>query len=176
MKRLSGLITAVLVLLLLSTLISSGCSPSKPEGFAIYLTNADISPADMPELSQLTVMDKPIIASSDVVSYNTESHEINLTSGDYQRIKSLKIPVMGEAFVACVDKKPIYWGSISTPLSSYFFIGVTIMQPLSNQDSNTIELKLSDSSQSIYGGADPRNNAEILQALDEAGKLVQIWS
>lgn len=145
MKRLSGFVAAGLLILSLSALfISGGCSNAKNEGFAIYLTNSDISPADMPELSQLTVMDKPIIASSDVVSYNTESHKINLTSGDYQRIKSLKIPVMGEAFVACVDKKPIYWGSLSTPLSSYFFIGVTIMQPLSNQDSNAIELMLGD--------------------------------
>ena len=112
MKRLSGLIKAVLVLLLLSTLlISNSCSQSKPEGFAIYLTTDNYSPAQMPQMNDLSIAKKAFISGNDIVSYNYETHEIQLTTGAYQRIKSLKIPVMGEAFVVCVDKKPIYWGS-----------------------------------------------------------------
>jgi hypothetical protein len=177
MKRLSGFIAAGLALMSLSALfISSGCSPPKPEGLAIYLTGEDIPPSDMPNLSQFNIVDKPIIATSDIVSYNSETHELNLTAGAYQRIVSLKIPMMGKAFVVCVDKKPIYWGAFMAPISSYLFAGVTIMQPLSTQESETIELKLGFLNPPIYGGEDPRGNSEIIQALDKAGKLVQIWS
>jgi hypothetical protein len=126
----------------------------------------------MPKLSDLELAGKPIISGNDIVSYRAETHEIELTDVAYQRIVSLKVPVMGKAFVICVDKKPIYWGSISTPISSYLFAGVTIMQPLPNMQSDTIELRLDLHNPPLYGGTDPRGNPEILQALERSGKLI----
>ena len=74
MKRLSGFVAAGLALLTISVPpISGGCSTLKNEGFAIYLTREDIPPSDMPNLGQFNIVEKPIIATSDIVSYNSET-------------------------------------------------------------------------------------------------------
>jgi hypothetical protein len=41
-------------------------------------------------------------------------------------------------------------------------------------NNNTIQLKLGYPSDSFYGGIDPRNNAEIMQALRQANKLIGV--
>lgn len=176
MKRLSNLVAAGLVLIALGIpLISGGCS-TKDEGFAIYLTTGDIPPSKMEALSHVDIADKPVIASSDIISYKSSAHVIELTTDAFDRIASLKIPLSGKSFVVCVDKKPIYWGAFWTIMSSMSFGGVTVMQPLPTQEAKTITLELGYPTQSFYNGTDPRGNAEIIQAMEKAGKLVQIWS
>ena len=172
MKRLSSSVAASLALLIVSVLfISSGCSNSKNEGFAIYLTRTDVPPDQMVNLSHFDLADKPVIATSDIVSYNSATHEIALTDAAFERIAGLQVPVRGKSFVVCVDKKPIYWGAFWTPISSISFDGVTIWKPLGTQESKIIKLELGYPSPSFYGGDDPRSNSEIIQALDKVGKL-----
>jgi hypothetical protein len=172
MKRLFGHVpaklTAVIVCILL---ISSSCSAPNHKGFAIFLTKGDIPPAQMPTLSHVDIAEQPVIAMNDIITYNAKTHEITLTAKAFDRISSLEVPVRGKSFMVCVDMKPIYWGAFWTPISSISFDGVTIWKPLSSQDPKVIKLELGYPSPSFYKGEDPRNNAEVMKSLEQAGKL-----
>jgi hypothetical protein len=154
----------------------SGCTTSKGEGFAIYLTKGDVPPVQMPALSYIDIAEQPIIAMSDIITYNAKTHEITLTTSAYERISKLEVPVRGKSFVVCVDRKLIYWVAFWTPVSSIPFGGVTIVKPLSSEDAKVVKLELGYPSPSFYGGEayggeDPRLNAEVMKSLEQAGKL-----
>jgi len=153
-------------------LVSSGCTATKGEGFAIYLTRDDVPPAQMEALSHVEIAEQPIISTRDIITYNAQTHEIKLTSSAFERISQLDVPVRGKSFMVCVDKKLIYWGAFWTPISSISFDGVTIWKPLSSQEPKVITLELGYPSESFYGGEDPRNNPEVLKSLEQAGKLI----
>ena len=165
------LVIAVYVLL-----ISSGCSTPNHEGFAVYLTKGDIPPAQMPALSHIDIAGQPVIAMSDIIAYNAETHEITLTANAFDRIYSLEVTVRGKSFVVCIDRKLIYWGAFWTPISSISFDGVTIWKPLGSQDPKIIKLELGYPSSSFYEGEDPRNNAEVMESLEQGGRLTTMPS
>jgi hypothetical protein len=165
-----------LVITVYFLLISSGCSAPNHEGFAVYLTKGDIPPAQMPALSHVDIAEQPLIAMNDIIEYNAETHEITLTANSFERIYSLEVPVRGKSFVVCVDRKLIYWGAFWTPISSISFEGVTIWKPLGSQDPKIIKLELGYPSSSFYEGEDPRNNAEVMKSLEQAGKLTNMAS
>jgi len=108
----------------------------------------------------------------DIITYNAQTHELKLTDTAFERISQLEIPVRGKSFLICVNKGPIYWGAFWTPISSMSFDGVTIWKPLSSQELKVITLELGYPSSSFYSGEDPRNNAEVMKSLEEAGKLI----
>ncbi|MFH1015683.1 MAG: hypothetical protein V1771_01620 [Chloroflexota bacterium] len=177
MKRLFGHISARLATVVVCVLImSSGCSAPNHEGFAVYLTKRDIPPEQMPALSHVDIAEQPVIAMKDVITYDARTHQITLTPNAFYRISSLEVPVRGKSFVVCVDRKLIYWGAFWTPISSISFDGVTIWKPLSSQEPKVIKLELGYPSSSFYGGEDPRNNAEVMESLEEAGKLTTMPS
>jgi hypothetical protein len=173
MKKYSGHITiipaAVIVCILL---VLSSCSTPNHEGFAIYLTKGDIPPAQMPALSYVDIAEQPIIAMKDIISYNAQTHELELTTNAYEGIFQLDVPVSGKSFMVCVDKKLIYSGAFWTPVSSISFDGVTIWKPLGLGETHVIKLELGYPSSSFYGNEDPRNNPEVIRSLEQAGKLI----
>jgi hypothetical protein len=136
------------------------------------LTKGDIPPAQMPALSHVNIAEQPIISIEDIITYNAQTHELKLTTRAFERISQLDVPVRGKSFVICVDRKPIYWGAFWTPISSISFDGVTIWKPLSLEEPYIITLDLGYPSSSFYGGEDPRNNADVMRALEQAGKLI----
>src|SRR4030042_5739023 len=148
-------LTLILVCVILTF---SGCTATKGEGFAIYLTKEDVPPSQMEALSHVDIADQPIISIKDIITYNAQTHELKLTTSAFERISQLDIPVRGKSFVVCVDKKPIYWGAFWTPISSLSFDGVTIWKPLSLEQPHVITIELGYPSSSFYGGEDPRNN------------------
>ncbi len=177
MKRLFGHIyTKLAAVIVCVLLMSGGCSAAPHEGFAVYLTKGDIPPSQMPALSHVDIADQPVFATDDIIAYNAETHEITLTAKAFDRISSLEVPVRGKSFVVCVDRKLIYWGAFWTPISSISFDGVTIWKPLSSQEPKVIKLQLGYPSSSFYGGEDPRNNAEVMKSLEQAGKLISMPS
>jgi len=176
-KLICHILAKLAVLIMVSTiLIVSGCTTAKGEGFAIYLTKGDIPPAQMPALSHIDIEEQPIIALSDIITYYANTHHITLTTSAYESITNLEVPVRGKSFVVCVNRKPIYWGAFWTPISSISFDGVTIWKPLSSQEPEIIKLELGYPSSSFYGGEDPRNNAEVMESLEQAGKLTTMPS
>jgi len=162
----------LIVALICILLIFSGCTAIEGEGFAIYLTKEDISPAQMEAFSHVDIADQPIISISDVTAYNAQTHEIELTDEAFERVSQLDVPVRGKSFMVCVDKAPIYWGAFWTPISSISFDGVTIWKPINTQEPKVITLELGYPSSSYYAGEDPRNNAIVIGSLDQAGKLI----
>lgn len=153
-------------------LILGGCTASRGEGFAIYLTKDDISPQQIEVLSHVETAEQPIISMTDIITYNAQTHEIKLTAIAYERICSLEVPIKGKSFMVCVDKKPIYWGAFWTPISSISFEGVTIWKPLTYQELHVITLELGYPSSPFYSGEDPRNDLEVMKSLEQSGKLL----
>jgi len=126
----------------------------------------------METLSHVELSDQPIVSVENIISYNTQTHEMKLTPSAFDRIFELDVPVRGKSFVVCINKEPIYWGAFWTPVSSMSFDGVTIWKPLGPQEQKTIVLELGYPSSSFYGGEDPRNNVKVLQSLGKADKLI----
>ena len=178
MIRLFGHIPAKLTLVITVCLLlmSSGCSAPNHEGFGVYLTKGDIPPTQMPALSHVDIAEQPVIAMNDIIAYDATTHEITLTANAFDRICSLEVPVRGKSFVVCVGRKLIYWGAFWTPISSISFDGVTIWKPLSSQGPKVVKLELGYPSSSFYGGEDPRNSAEVMESLEQAGKLTTMPS
>ena len=173
-RKLVGHTSAKLITLIIvvAIIISGGCTTSKGEGFSIYLTKEDIPPAQIEALSHIEIAYQPIISMVDIITYNAQTHELKLTDTAFERISQLEVPVRGKSFLVCVDKVPIYWGAFWTPLSSMSFDGVIIWKPLSSQELKVITLELGYPSSSFYSGEDPRNNAEVMKSLEQAGKLI----
>jgi hypothetical protein len=173
MKKALVLLLAGLILVVTSA--TGGCSiPEKTpgqEGFAIYLTRDDVPVAEMEKLSHVEIADEPLISIKDIITYDRETHEIELTAAAYERVMSLKIPTSGKSFLVCLDKSPIYWGAFWAPYSSQSFDGVTILIPAFSEQENTIKLELGYPSPGFFQGEDPRSNAAIMESLEEAGKL-----
>jgi len=165
-------ITLVIMAMAGFTVLVGACISANSEGFAIYLTKQDVPPAHMEALSHVDIADEPIISEKDVITYDAQTHELELNMNGFNRISSLEVPVRGKSFMVCVDKQPIYWGAFWTPISSVSFDGVTICQPLGWQESRVITLELGYPSASFYSGQDPRNNREVMDSLEQAGKLI----
>jgi hypothetical protein len=168
------LLPLISALLLFITLAFNGCaSQTTSEGFAIYLTKDDIAVSDMEKLSHVDLADTPLVSIDDVISYNKETHEIELTPEAYERVMQPTVSVFGKSFIVCVDKQPVYWGALWTSLSSVPFSGIIInVQPVTiEHPDNIIKLELGYPTPDYYQGEDPRSNPEIMQSLEQAGKL-----
>ncbi len=159
----------IVVIVIGIMLVSGICVTSKGEGFAIYLTKEDVPPAEMEPLSNVDIAGRPIIATSDIITYDAQDHELGLTASAFERISQLDVPTRGKSFIVCMDKRPIYWGAFWVPWSSELFDGVTIWKPLSLEEPYVIRIELSE----IYVGEDPRSNPVVIEALEQAGKLIK---
>jgi hypothetical protein len=168
-----GVLAASIAIMLLMPFILVGCSSQNPEGegFAVYLTRDDIPVSQMEALSHVEIADTPVISTNDIITYDWNNHEIELTVDAYERVQALIVPTSGKSFLVCVDKGPIYWGAFWTPISSQSFDGVTITIPPFPPQENTIQIELGYPSPSLYQGEDPRSNPVIMESLEEAGKL-----
>jgi hypothetical protein len=171
-----------LILVVIATIcalgVSVGCSQPNHEGFAIYLTQDNISVDKMPALNLIKIANTPLIELSDIVSYNSSTYQLTLTADASNRISNLVVTTSGLPFVVCVDRKPVYWGDFWSEPSSAFVPTscVIVSYPLSHSvqtnpasapqiDPHILELDYN-------GNNDPRNNPEILQSLEQAGKLI----
>jgi hypothetical protein len=171
-KSFSKLAISIGCILIIIIIYGCNISNSKSEGFAIYLTREDIPPSRMEALRHVDLLDQPIISVKDIITYNAQTHEMKLTSGAFDRIYDLDIPVTGKSFMVCVNKEPIYCGAFWTPISSISFDGVTIMKPYNTREHSIIVLELGYPSSSFYDGEDPRNNDKVLEAIQRDSKLV----
>lgn len=150
---------------------ASGCRKTAAGEFAIYLLPAEttVEQVRSMDLAQAPLPDQPFLSEGDIVSYTWATHEIELTASAMQRVQQLQVPVRGRVFVACVGRKPLYWGAFWTLISSLSFDGVVILQPLS--EGRMIRIERGYPGPDFFRGEDPRSNPEILQALQRAGKL-----
>jgi hypothetical protein len=173
MKRALTYISLWLMAVAISLLLlAEGCSTTKSEGFAIYLTQDNVPPTQMGDLGSVKLDSQPIISTNDIISYYSQTHALKLSDSAYKRLSDLDVPTSGKSFVVCVDKKPFYWGAFWGAYSSQSFDGVTIMKPNIFPESGFIALDLGYPVPSFYRGQDPRNSPEILKSLEQAGNLI----
>ncbi len=166
--RFGGGMAAMLAVCVLP--LCGGCA--EPEGFAVYLTEGDIPPVRMEALSHVKIAGRPVVSVEDIITYNAGTHEITLTAGAYERVSNLAVPTHGRSFVVCVDRAPLYWGAFWTPISSQSFSGVVIQKPFGPATGTTIKIEMGYPSPAFRQGADPRENADVLASLQQAGKLI----
>jgi hypothetical protein len=173
MRRSTSFLSAIAAaLLVLSAVTLAGCNRGGAEGLAIYLTRDDIPPASMGTLDKTALTSVPLISLKDVISYNQQTYELELSTEAFQRIAALNVPVRGKSFVVCVDSRPVYWGAFWTPISSLSFDGVTIWKPYDAEQAPVVTLEIGYPGPSFYSGQDPRNTPEVINSLQKAGKLV----
>lgn len=137
--------------------------------FGIYLTADDVSIDSLATLSYIEPADEPLISSSDINSYSSETHEIELTTSAADRIQQINLSE--NAFVVCVDHQPIYSGAFMSAYFSITFDGVVIMWPLVNNNGKTIRIELGYPGEKYFVGEDPRSDPKILECLDQHNKL-----
>lgn len=137
--------------------------------FGIYLTANDLSIDSLATLSYIEPADEPLISSSDIYSYSSETHEIELTTSAVDRIQQINLS--GKAFVVCVDHQPIYSGAFMSAYFSRTFDGVVIMWPLVNNNGKTIRIELGYPGEKYFTGEDPRSDPKILGCLEQHNKL-----
>ncbi len=160
---------------ILLALILVGCTPSKADGFSIYLLANEIPSSELSivDLNDLRLQEEPTLSVDDIITYSKNTHEIEVTAEAYERIQqlySLPVRVDGMPFVVCVGRDPVYAGAFWTPVSSLMFDGVIILQPF-DRDEHVIKIGLGYPTPAAFGGEDPRSDPRILQSLEATGKL-----
>jgi hypothetical protein len=169
----AGIVIAVLVFMF------AGCERSdvhvqRVGGFAIYLVDrsADTAQLAKMDIDSVPLETMPVITVDDIVSYNKETHEIELTSSTYDRLMQMGVPVNGRYFAVCLDGNPVYLGAFWVMWSSLSYDGVVIMLP-SLTGTPVVQISLGYPGSGFFTGKDPRNNKKIFKSLELAGKLKQ---
>jgi hypothetical protein len=194
MKKLFFTIAVILMILttLGALLMSTGCGKTSitssktptggittthTEGFAIYLTKDNLTGDKMPPLNQIHIADTPLVALSDIISYDDLTYRLTLTADISLRITTPEVPTSGRSFVACVNRQPVYWGVIwpgyssAIPPASTVIISFPLLQTFHMGDDRTVQ-QGPDILETWYSGNnDPRNNPAIIASLQQAGKL-----
>lgn len=174
----------VLMSIFILGLTGCGLSPVMPieeaspaEAFELYLlANENARGMDVIDtpLETLALADAPLLTTTDLVNYERSSHTIQLTDEGLRKVTALfeeGFQVAGIPFVIVARGERLYAGAFWTPLSSQSFDGVVIMDPVFSTENNTLQIALGYPGVDFYSGADPRIDARLLDALDEAGVL-----
>lgn len=146
------------------------------EAFELYLVaDEQMSGADVYnyDINDLPLAEAPLITTSDIASYDQNNHAINLTDEAYQRhlaIFSGGMPMSGVPFVILSNGERIYAGAFWSMASSLSYDGIAIVQ-IPDPVNNPLLITLGYPSSEFFTGQDPRDDARLMQALDDAGLL-----
>ena len=171
------------VLLLLLTLALTACAPrpdnsaSSAPAFELYLLAGDNTRgSDLlnTSLDNLILAETPLLTTADLLSYDRSTHTLELTETGMEKVTALLesgFQVAGIPFVIVSGGERLYAGAFWTPLSSQSFDGVVIMDPAFLSEGNTLQISLGYPGSDFFNGTDPRDDARLMDALDEAGIL-----
>jgi hypothetical protein len=159
--------------------VVSGCSLPNKEGFAIYLTRGDISPWEMPSsLNRIDIPAEPLVGMEDIITYDFKMHQITLSENASKRVSALKIPTDGTSFVVCVNRKPVYWGTLwplyssGIPPKSCVIVSYPLSHTVQLSDTEGFQMSPDILELNYYSeNDDPRNDTRILESLKQGGKL-----
>ena len=170
MKKNRYLIFAVI---LLGLVLLNGCGKRKEPAFAIFLLSSDMTSEEIltAPVKDLALQENALLTLEDVVSYQPASYEMVLTDEAADRIRQLSIPLDGLPFVVVAQGERVYVGSFWTPISSLSYSGTAVMFWMA-EDKVVLRFDLSyPASPDLFEGVDLRNDARILEAFSDAGKL-----
>jgi hypothetical protein len=166
----------LLMLLLAASLSACGLADFGPEStaepvgdFAIFLPIGDLTPDDVQPLDEIVLQESPLLSMDDIISYDVETHIIELEPAVAERWDGLELP--GNSFVVVVGVEPIYTGAFMAAYFSRSYDGVVILWPPMEGNPNTIKIQLGYPWDDFFTGEDPRADPKIMEALRQAGKL-----
>jgi hypothetical protein len=169
--------TLLLILVIgIAACAPQAADPSDAEAFELYLLADEqirgLQLADIP-LADLVLAETPLLTTADIVTYDRGTHTIELTDAGYEKVTALLaegLQVAGIPFAILAKGERIYAGAFWSMLSSQSFDGVVIMDPVFTED-QAITVSLGYPGSGFFTGTDPRNDARLMEALDEAGVL-----
>lgn len=172
-KSLNVTICCVFVILTLILLIIPGCVLIEKNQVNIYLVEDEAAyKNESARMFMVPLSSTPIISSSDIVTYDSAQHQIELKPSAFEKLKNIDVPVdVGRSFIVCVGIVRVYMGTLWSPLSSSSSEGLIIQQPLSIESNNRITIQLGYPDESFFRGNDRRSDVRIIQALKNTGKL-----
>jgi LysM repeat protein len=149
---------------------------AEDELFGIYLVDSQASPHEVQQmnLSALDLAETPILSAADIVTYDANTHEFQLTEAAYARIGALEVPVQGVPFVVVAGGERIYSGAFWVAYSSLSFEGIVIetLPALTGRADRTLRIQLAyPESRDLFTGQDLRADPRVLRALEAAGSL-----
>jgi len=170
-------VLSLIALVLLSCSDKSNLDAIANSEFEIYLAKNLISynssiDYDKINLDTIGLNDMPFLTMSNIESYDTVNHIINLKKSK----DNLDFPspgVYGQMFVVVVDKAPVYCGFFWSIISSVPCNWIFIEDPneLNGLTDNQIQISAGYPNFSHFHGVDPRNNAKIFDVFSQNGKL-----
>jgi hypothetical protein len=137
--------------------------------FEIYLLPLELHQEGIIENIACGGEEGPLITSNDIQSYDLESHEIRLTQSSFDRLTPRELA--GQPFAVCVKQEPIYMGEFMALFMSRSSEGVVILWPPMEGDVPVMKIQLGYPGPDFYTGDDPRSDARILRALEQAGLI-----
>jgi len=140
-----------------------------PGEFAIYLAAVDLMPDDEIDLAQIELAEVPVLSSDDIVWYDADSHVIRMEPAVGALLDAMDLP--GHLFFVAIDRTPIYAGAFMAAHFSRTYDGVVILWPPMEAEEDTLRIQLGYPGEDFFIGVDPRSDARILNALQQAGKL-----
>ena len=156
--------------------VNSPASAAEAEAFELYLLADDqirgYQLADT-ALADLELAETPLLTTADIVTYQRDTHTIELTDAGFEKVTNLLaegFQVAGIPFVILAKGERIYAGAFWSRLSSQSFDGVVIIDPVF-REGQAITIELGYPGSDFFTGADPRDDARLMDALDEAGVL-----
>lgn len=165
MTRVSSL--AVIFVLACGFFSGHAKEPSKPR-VQFFLVNSRLTPAQLlaEPLDKIKLQKRPIFTSDDLEDYRIETHSFLLNDDAFKRLAGLDVSPKGRAFVATVDKEPVYLGAFLNPQASVPFKGVVIALPKSGQPVSTMRIELGYPNKSFFKGTDPRSDPRVIAILE----------
>lgn len=145
-------------------------SSASAGAFAIYLLDRETSPEENRDPSTISLPRQPLLSPDDIINYEQETHLVHLAPGVAGRLDGAELP--GKSFVVALGREPRYAGLFMAAYISRSFDGVVILWPSMSTVSGTLQIQLGYPSPDFFVGPDPRSQAGIMDALRQAGKLL----
>ena len=163
--------TFILAACILALLACQNGHDSTPvqASLGVYLTRDNVPPSTLEILSHVEPSAEPLFSIDDITSYTWSTHVLRISDRARHTLDTLSVPVSGKSFCVCINRLPKYCGAFWTPISSMSFAGTTILMQKPMPDSLRIGRGYPTDCDSTM--PDPRNNAEVEEALRSAGKL-----
>lgn len=145
-------------------------------GLEVYLVEGSL-PNDrifqLTDLRNLSLVEPPLIAVTDIESYDWSTHTINLKPECGERLfarfaQRTRIPMISRLFVVTIDAERVYLGALIGFLSSWAATEVPVIGiPFDDAPATTLRIS------KAAAAPDQRSDARIRTALEQAGVLVE---
>lgn len=158
----------IMILMILMVSCTQQTKVGSEYSFAIYLVkDVSIREAIEVDIEDLKLVEKPIISDRDLLSYNWQTHELNVEKSLLEKLAASQ-DLIGRPFVVVAAGERIYLGAFySYFMSASLDIPVILTVPIK---ALTIDLGY-PSSQLNDQATDLREDQRIYQALQKVGKI-----